>query len=160
MPLLYACTVVLLATKPQAWSAFKETLFCGLLLEEQAEARCWEYSVPVPAAWQKKTKGAKYTYTKNDPPPVINPRVRCRRFRSNISLSTRVEQDFDLFSSDSSYASAWEVTEDSAIGTLFLEISQGSYSHTEVEDIEPLEIGALFGNVGGFWGTYVRRVDV
>eukprot|EP00752_Nemacystus_decipiens_P003200 g2961.t1 len=72
--------------------------------------------------------------------------------------------DWDLFSAssaspDSSYwytsLSGWEVTNSSAVGTLFLEITQGSYSHTQVEDIEPLEIGALFGNVGGFWELLV-----
>lgn len=61
-------------------------------------------------------------------------------------------------SSSTSYSSyysfPWRATADSAFGSLFLEITQGSYSHTQVEDIEPLEIGALFGNVGGFWGKF------
>ena len=52
--------------------------------------------------------------------------------------------------------SSYVATQDSAIGSLYLEITQGSFSNTEVEDIEPLEIGALFGNVGGFWGEWKR----
>lgn len=82
---------------------------------------------------------------------------------NNVSLPTTtaiIDQDWDVFltsseaSSDSSYSSyGWyTVSNASAVGSLFLEITQGSYSLTQVEDIEPLEIGALFGNVGGFWG--------
>eukprot|EP00752_Nemacystus_decipiens_P003202 g2963.t1 len=64
-------------------------------------------------------------------------------------------KDFDLFSPDNSYASSLDLSENSAIATIFLEITQGSYSHTQVEDVEPLEIGTLFGNVGGFWELLV-----
>lgn len=39
---------------------------------------------------------------------------------------------------------------------LYLEISQGSYSLTEVIDIDPMELGTLFGNIGGFWGEHKR----
>ena len=70
-----------------------------------------------------------------------------------------VEQDFDIFSPDDSFASLFDLTENSAIASVFLELAQGSYSHTQVEDIEPLEIGALFGNVGGFWGERMFGVS-
>lgn len=80
----------------------------------------------------------------------------------NVSPPTRVEQAWDQFSpsSNSSTSSSFQVTNDSAVGSLFLEVTQGSYSYTQVEDIEPLEIGALFGNVGGFWGKSVGSDDV
>lgn len=48
-----------------------------------------------------------------------------------------------------------DLDENSAIATVYLEIKQGAYSHTQVEDVEPLEIGALLGNIGGFWGKLV-----
>lgn len=38
------------------------------------------------------------------------------------------------------------------MGSLHLSITQGSYSLTEVKDIDPLEIGSLLGSIGGFWG--------
>ncbi|CAM9647613.1 unnamed protein product, partial [Hapterophycus canaliculatus] len=40
---------------------------------------------------------------------------------------------------------------DFATGMLYLQISQGSFSLIEVEDIEPQLFGTLMGNVGGFW---------
>lgn len=66
--------------------------------------------------------------------------------------STTSTSEYSSYTFPSSYVA----TQDSAIGSLYLEITQGSFSNTEVEDIEPLEIGALFGNVGGFWGEWKR----
>eukprot|EP00903_Cladosiphon_okamuranus_P021600 g19862.t1 len=40
---------------------------------------------------------------------------------------------------------------DYAIAVLYLKISQGSYSLTEVDDIEPQILGTLLGSIGGFW---------
>eukprot|EP00752_Nemacystus_decipiens_P007643 g6832.t1 len=36
-------------------------------------------------------------------------------------------------------------------GILYLQIAQGSYSFTEVDDIEPEVVGTLLGSIGGFW---------
>lgn len=44
------------------------------------------------------------------------------------------------------------LTDKYAVGSLRLVITQGAYSLTEVKDIDPLEIGALLGSIGGFWG--------
>lgn len=95
---------------------------------------------------------------------LTNLRIRCYRFRLSTSRHPLytfclVEQDFDIFSPDDSFASLFDLTENSAIASVFLELAQGSYSHTQVEDIEPLEIGALFGNVGGFWGERMFGVS-
>ncbi|CAN0513445.1 unnamed protein product, partial [Ectocarpus sp. 8 AP-2014] len=37
-------------------------------------------------------------------------------------------------------------------GFLNIYILQGSYSFITIEDIDPLDIGDLLGNIGGFWG--------
>lgn len=42
-----------------------------------------------------------------------------------------------------------------AVGGMFLRIAQGPYSRSIVKDIDPLEIGTLLGNIGGFWGEYL-----
>lgn len=41
---------------------------------------------------------------------------------------------------------------DFAVGAMFMRITQGPYSRSIVKDIDPLEIGTFFGNIGGFWG--------
>ncbi|CAM9780332.1 unnamed protein product, partial [Ectocarpus sp. 6 AP-2014] len=56
------------------------------------------------------------------------------------------ESDDDDGETDDSSGSS-----DHAMGLLYLQISQGSYSLTEVEDIEPQLLGTFLGNVGGFW---------
>lgn len=40
---------------------------------------------------------------------------------------------------------------DFAYGMLYLTVAQGSYSLTEVDDIEPQVLGTLLGSIGGFW---------
>lgn len=40
---------------------------------------------------------------------------------------------------------------DYAYGLLYLKIAQGSYSLTEVDEIEPQVLGTLLGSIGGFW---------
>eukprot|EP00904_Undaria_pinnatifida_P004036 jgi/Undpi1/13633/HiC_scaffold_9.g03287.m1 len=49
------------------------------------------------------------------------------------------------------------LTDNYAIGSLVLTITQGSYSLTEISDIDPLEIGSLLGNIGGFWELFARN---
>lgn len=47
------------------------------------------------------------------------------------------------------------VTDDNstyALGFLDISLTQGSYSLTELSDINPLDAGAFLGNIGGFWG--------
>ena len=39
-----------------------------------------------------------------------------------------------------------------ALGYLFITFTQGAYSLTELTDVNPLDIGTLLGNIGGFWG--------
>ncbi|CAN0456440.1 unnamed protein product, partial [Laminaria digitata] len=41
-----------------------------------------------------------------------------------------------------------------AVGFLYLTLTQGAYSVTEISDINPLDIGNLLGNIGGFWGKF------
>ena len=37
-------------------------------------------------------------------------------------------------------------------GTLYLELRQASYSHTIIEDVDPLDVANILGNIGGFFG--------
>lgn len=39
-----------------------------------------------------------------------------------------------------------------AVGYLYLILTQGSFSLTELSDNNPLDIGSFLGNMGGFWG--------
>lgn len=41
---------------------------------------------------------------------------------------------------------------DYVFGCLFIDISRGAYSLTTVRDVDPVEIAAFLGNMGGFWG--------
>ena len=41
-----------------------------------------------------------------------------------------------------------------AFGYLHITLTQGSYSLMELTDINPLDIGTLLGNIGGFWGKF------
>ena len=61
-----------------------------------------------------------------------------------------------MASSDDVYYDTMDsLTDQYATGDLFLTIAQGAYSLTEIEDIDPLEIGTLLGNFGGFWGKFL-----
>ncbi|CAM9365740.1 unnamed protein product, partial [Ectocarpus fasciculatus] len=41
--------------------------------------------------------------------------------------------------------------DDIAYGRLYLDMKQGSYSRTAIEEVDPLDIGTFLGNIGGFW---------
>ncbi|CAM9350825.1 unnamed protein product [Ectocarpus fasciculatus] len=41
--------------------------------------------------------------------------------------------------------------DDHVIGRLYLDMKQGSYSHTAIKEVDPLDIGTFLGNIGGFW---------
>lgn len=49
---------------------------------------------------------------------------------------------------------------DVAVGSLVLQIRQGSFSRTRIIELSPLDIGTFLGNVGGFWGTWQRERGV
>ncbi|CAM9678757.1 unnamed protein product, partial [Ectocarpus fasciculatus] len=46
--------------------------------------------------------------------------------------------------------------DDIAYGRLYLDMKQGSYSRTAIEEVDPLDIGTFLGNIGGFWGRWRR----
>eukprot|EP00904_Undaria_pinnatifida_P005830 jgi/Undpi1/2377/HiC_scaffold_13.g05758.m1 len=74
---------------------------------------------------------------------------------SSTSSDYYVYDDTTMASSDDVYYDTMDsLTDQYATGDLFLTIAQGAYSLTEIEDIDPLEIGTLLGNFGGFWGKY------
>ena len=59
---------------------------------------------------------------------------------------------------DSSYqntTSAAHGNSSFAVGYLYLILTQGSFSVTEITDINPLDVGNFVGNIGGFWGKNV-----
>jgi len=41
---------------------------------------------------------------------------------------------------------------DFAMGALWLNVFQGSYSLNNVDDVQPKVLGTLLGSIGGFWG--------
>eukprot|EP00904_Undaria_pinnatifida_P004017 jgi/Undpi1/13616/HiC_scaffold_9.g03270.m1 len=49
------------------------------------------------------------------------------------------------------YVSTTSDNDSFAIGHLDLRLTQGGYSLTELTDIDPLDVGGLLGNIGGFW---------
>lgn len=53
--------------------------------------------------------------------------------------------------SDDDSTSTTEV-DTSIYGFLSVDLTQGSFSLTTVKDVNPLDIGTFFGNIGGFWG--------
>ncbi|CAN0081141.1 unnamed protein product, partial [Ectocarpus sp. 12 AP-2014] len=62
-----------------------------------------------------------------------------------------------LSSSDYTTEETWTTSEDdtlqdAALGRLYLDIKQGSYSRTSIAEVDPLDIGTFLGNIGGFWG--------
>lgn len=46
--------------------------------------------------------------------------------------------------------------DDTAYGFLFLSITQGSYSLSNIKEVDPLEIGTLLGNIGGMMVPQVK----
>lgn len=42
-------------------------------------------------------------------------------------------------------------------GALDLMLTQSKHSLTTIEDIDPIDIGAFLGNLGGFWGKNCRQ---
>eukprot|EP00904_Undaria_pinnatifida_P004016 jgi/Undpi1/13615/HiC_scaffold_9.g03269.m1 len=62
-----------------------------------------------------------------------------------LSTGDHVEESQTYWSSDTDDNSSF------AVGFLHLTITQGAYSLTELNDINPLDIGTLLGNIGGFW---------
>ncbi|CAM9883937.1 unnamed protein product [Scytosiphon promiscuus] len=63
-----------------------------------------------------------------------------------------------LILSSSTYTTANTLDQDAisnsvdlAIGSLYLQIRQGVFSRTEIEELDPLDVGTFLGNVGGFW---------
>lgn len=40
-------------------------------------------------------------------------------------------------------------------GTLYLQLTQASYAYTIIEDIDPLDVANILGNIGGFFGTFM-----
>lgn len=80
-------------------------------------------------------------------------------FVANAPALFAVRQTFYSFYytsyTNTSYTSYTEGFDD-IYGQLTLEIIQGSYSLTTVRDVDPLEIGTLLGNIGGFWGKNQR----
>lgn len=70
----------------------------------------------------------------------------------------------DDYTSDSTYTtddSSNYTTDDGrswkAHGSLYLTLTQGTYSVTDIKEINPLDIGNLLGNIGGFWGELIAR---
>ena len=56
---------------------------------------------------------------------------------------------------DSSYQDTTSDTHgngSNAFGAIYLTLTQGTFSVTEITDINPLDIGNFLGNIGGFWG--------
>lgn len=73
--------------------------------------------------------------------PSVYPRLYSSPWSNPFHRSSLAVQTYD------------DVSDDIAYGRLFLNIFQGSYSRTVVDEINPLDIGTFLGNVGGFWGT-------
>ena len=84
-----------------------------------------------------------------EPPHTAHTTLNAVDSYNKCSLPLYVTFQDSGFSSSPSYDS-WSA------GTLILDITQGSYSLTEIRDIDPLELGTIFGNVGGFWGERGR----
>ncbi|CAM9884006.1 unnamed protein product [Scytosiphon promiscuus] len=63
-----------------------------------------------------------------------------------LTVSTATYTTDNMIDADS-VSSGFDV----AIGVLNLIIRQGPFSRTNIEEIDPLDIGTFLGNIGGFW---------
>lgn len=74
------------------------------------------------------------------PPPILSP----SHFPTAASPQTQPWYDSSS-------------TSDDAYGILYLTVRQGDFSRIAVREINPLDVGNLLGNIGGFWGASQRE---
>lgn len=71
----------------------------------------------------------------------------------NLPLACHCSSQVDELNDDEEDDDGTEYT----VGRLYLRIQLAPYSLVEISDDQPLIIGNLLGNIGGFWGEQTRE---